>query len=163
MADETVAVAAVPNKRRGRKAVHGPDGPSQIFTLRTEKGWSQKQLMDKAHVSYNTIAFAERGKTLSRKTAEVLSRVLDADIRPLKKARKERVLSPEAIARAEERRAAKEAKAVAAAVAAAAAAVQASTSSLAPLSVEVIQDVVVEDGPVVHGSLDPKVEDAILG
>jgi transcriptional regulator with XRE-family HTH domain len=50
---------------------------------RTAKGWSQAELARKAELSYNTVAFAERGYMMSRKTAKILSRLLGAEIPPI--------------------------------------------------------------------------------
>lgn len=50
---------------------------------RLERGWSQMHLAKLAELSYNTIAFAERGTYMTRKTAKILSRLLHIPLKPI--------------------------------------------------------------------------------
>lgn len=50
---------------------------------RLKRGWSQTHLAELAELSYNTVAFAERGVFMTRKTAKILSRLLKIPLKPI--------------------------------------------------------------------------------
>jgi len=52
-----------------------------IRLAREKRGWSQMELCHRTKLSYNTVAFAERGEICTERTAEVLSRVLGITVK----------------------------------------------------------------------------------
>lgn len=56
---------------------------SLIKIAREKRGWSQLDLCKKTGLSYNTVAFAERGETCSERTAKKIGKILKLRPGPL--------------------------------------------------------------------------------
>lgn len=82
MSDENAVV------EEQKAAVETPAVQSVLLRLRKERGLTQGELQKQLGVSYNTIAFAERGLVLSKKTAQKLSAFFGIAILPIVSARR---------------------------------------------------------------------------
>lgn len=113
-----------------------PAVQSVLLRLRKEKGLTQKKLMAALGVSYNTIAFAERGTVLTKKTAEKLSAFFGVTVMPVVSARR-KVTAEKRLARRQEKVAAAEAKANGTVIESATEAVATATEAVTALAEEI--------------------------
>lgn len=113
-----------------------PAVQSVLLRLRKEKGLTQKELQVQLGVSYNTIAFAERGLVLSKRTAQKFGEFYGVTILPIVSARR-KVTAEKRLAKRQDKALEAQAKADAVAAEPLAVAIDAAVESVKGLAGEI--------------------------